>query len=327
LVLSDLKLRAAFWDYDRTRPLIDGRVRPAGIALEPVLLRPREAFTRMLENEEFDAAEVSLASFVRLKAQNDKRFVGIPVALSKIFRHSCIYVRSDAGIAKPADLRGRRVGVSQIDSTGIVFIKGMLRHDFGLQQHEMQWFVGGLEKTAHPVSEFPAGHGSVQNLSEGQTLVELIEAGELDAIFSNHIPSNFKNGSSCIRRLFPDYKAVEREYVGRTGIYPVMHVVAIKAGLYEQHPWLADRLYNAFCDARDIATDGLYDTDALRLSLPWLIDHVEETRRVLGRDFWSYGLEPNRKAFDAICQYQFEQQLTPRLVSADELFVPVSKRG
>jgi 4,5-dihydroxyphthalate decarboxylase len=319
--VSDLKLRVAFWDYDRTRPLVDGRVRVSGVVLEPVLLRPREAFTRMLESEEFDVAEVSLASFVRLKADRDERFVGIPVALSKMFRHSCIYVRSDAGIETPADLRGRRIGVSQIDSTGIVFIKGLLRHDYGLLHDEMEWFIGGLEKPATQSSEVPASHGSVKHATDHQTLVGELEAGELDAIFSNHMPTSFTNGGGRIRRLFADCKTVEKDYFRRTGILPVMHIVAIRSELCRLHPWLANSLYNAFCEARDLAISGLYDTDALRLTLPWLIDHIEETRAILGREFWSYGLEPNREAFGAICQYQFEQSLTSRLVSVDELFI------
>lgn len=317
-----LKLKIACWDYDRTRPLIDGRVRPKGIELEVIVLRPREAFIRMLEREEFDIAEVSLASYARLKAQGSDRFVGIPVALSKMFRHSCIYVRSDSGISAPADLHGRRIGAAQLDSTGIVFIKGFLRHEFGIMHDQVHWFLGGLEVPANTPAALPSGHGLVEIIKANETLISHFEAGELDALFSNHIPSNFRNGSPSIRRLFPDYKIVEQDYYRRTGIYPVMHTVVIKNEVYRDHPWVAESLYRAFCEARDLAVDGLYDTDSLRLTLPWLIDHVEETWRVLGRNFWSYGIESNRCAYEALSRYQVEQQLSPRFVSADELFVP-----
>ena len=164
------RLRLACWDYDRTRPLIDGRVRPTDFELDISVMRPREAFNRMLEHEEFDVAEVSLANYTQLKAAGDTRFVGIPVALSRMFRHSCIYVRTDAGISKPADLVGRCVGAVALDSTGVVFIKGMLAHDYGVTPERIQWIVGGLEKPAIAKTVI-AGHGEVKALTEGATLV------------------------------------------------------------------------------------------------------------------------------------------------------------
>jgi 4,5-dihydroxyphthalate decarboxylase len=318
-----LRLKMACWDYDRTRPLVDGRVTPEGVTLDISLMRPRQAFERMLDKEEFDIGEVSLASFVRLKAEGDDRFVGIPVALSKIFRHSCIYVRTGSGIETPADLRGKRVGVSQLDSTGIVFIKGMLQHDFGVSPQQMKWFVGGLETHAAAPRSLPDGHGAITPLGLATTLVSELRTGGLDALLSNHIPSIFKMGSADIGRLFPDFKAVEIDYFRRTGIFPVMHVIVMRGDLHQRHPSLASNLYRAFCAARDIAVSGLYDTDALRLALPWLIDHVEEATRVLGPDFWTYGLKPNRPAFEAICRYMAEQSLARRQLQPEELFVAV----
>jgi 4,5-dihydroxyphthalate decarboxylase len=319
-----LRLKMACWDYDRTRPLVDGRVTPEAVTLDISLMRPRQAFERMLEKEEFDIGEVSLATFVRLKAEGDDRFVGIPVALSKIFRHSCIYVRTGSGIKTPADLRGKRVGVSQLDSTGIVFIKGMLQHDFGVSPQQMKWFVGGLETPAAAPRSLPDDHGTITPLGLGTTLISELRSGGLDVLLSNHIPSIFKTGSVDIGRLFPDFKTVEIDYFRRTGIFPVMHVMVMRGELHRRHPLLAPSLYRAFCAARDIAVSGLYDTDALRLALPWLIDHVEEATRVLGPDFWSYGLEPNRPAFEAICRYMVEQGLARRQLQPEELFVAVA---
>jgi 4,5-dihydroxyphthalate decarboxylase len=264
-----------------------------------------------------------LASYAKLKAEGDTRFVAIPVALSKIFRHSCIYVRSDSGIKNPQDLRQRRVGVAQLDSTGIVFIKGMLQRDFGIHATEINWVVGGLEVPQVAPRSLPENHGSIKFLDGVHTLMSEFAVGHLDALFSNHIPSIFRNGLPSMRRLFPNFKAVERDYFNRTGILPVMHVVAIRSEVYRENPAVARNLYRAFCAARDIAISDLYDTDALRVSLPWLIDHVEEAKRVFGVDFWSYGLEPNRKAWDAICQYQAEQGIVSRRISADDLFVSV----
>lgn len=318
--MAKLKLKLACWDYDRTRALIDGRVELKGIDLEISVMRPREAFTRMLEREEFDIAEVSLASYARLKAEGDERFVGIPVALSRIFRHSCLYLRADAGIIQPEDLRGRRVGAVQLDSTGVVFVKGMLAHDYGVTPDQVQWVVGGLEVPAH-VNVPARGHGAVEMLGPQESLSAAFESDRIDALISNHIPSLFLKGAPQMVRLFPDYKAVEQDYYKRTGLFPIMHMVAMRADLNRKEPHVAARVYEAFCQARDLAVTDLYDTDALRLALPWLIDHVEETRRVLGRDYWAYGAEANRKVWNALCDYQVEQQLSPRNVGLDGLFV------
>src|SRR5919108_4307095 len=148
--MSNLKLTLACWDYDRTRPLMDGRVQPDGIDLDIKVLRPRIAFPRMLDNKEFDVSELSLASYTALKSRGDCPFVAIPVALSKIFRHSCIYVRAGAGIRTPEDLRGKRVGTSQWSSTGLVFMRGMLQHDYGVYPQDMHWFMGGLNASVEP---------------------------------------------------------------------------------------------------------------------------------------------------------------------------------
>jgi 4,5-dihydroxyphthalate decarboxylase len=321
--MANLKLTLACWDYDRTRPLIDGRVKPAGIDLDIQVLRPRQTFQRMLDRQEFDVSELSLASYATLKGRGQCPFVAVPVALSKIFRHSCIYVRTGAGIASPADLKGRRVGTSQWSSTGLVFMRGMLQHDFGVKAEDMHWFMGGLNSFVEPplISLDLPKAIRLDFLSGRQTLEQMFAAGELDALLSLYIPKLFLAGAPSIARLFPDYRAVEQDYYRRTRIFPIMHTVVLRADVHRAHPWAARSIYRAFCEARDLAVDGLYDTDALRVALPWLIDHVEETWRVFGKDFWAYGLAPNRPTFEAIGRYVHEQGLSPRVVAADELFL------
>ena len=323
--MSKLPITLACWDYDRTRPLIDGRVQPEGIDLNILVLRPEETFPRMLQHREFEVSELSLAMYMTLKARGDCPFVAVPVALSKIFRHSCIYVRSDAGIATPQDLKGKRVGVFQYGSTGVVFMRGMLQHDFGIRSEDLHWFVGGGmgRDTQRPFIPLSVPEQvKLDFLLPGQTLEGLLEAGELDALFSLYIPSMFESGSPRIARLFPNYKEVEQDYYRRTQIFPIMHTVVVREDVCTKHPWVLRSIYKAFCEARDLVVNALYDTDALRLALPWLIDHVEETWRVFGRDFWTYGLEPNRPTLQALGQYVFEQGLAPRPVSPDELFAP-----
>ena len=322
--MSKLALTLACWDYDRTRPLIERRVQPEGIDLKIEVLRPREMFPRMLEKKEFHVSELSLASYLTLKARGDCPFVAIPVALSRMFRHSCIYVRADAGIRKPQDLKGKRVGTTQYGSTAVVFIRGMLEHEYGVRAEDMHWIIGGLDSaTQRPLVSLNLPERiKLDFLPQGNTLEAMLESGDLDALASIYLPALFLKGSPRIVRLFPNYKEVEQDYYRRTRIFPIIHIVAIREDVYREHPWVARSLYRAFCEARDFALDGLYDTDALRVSLPWLIDHVEEARRVLGNDFWAYGLEPNRPTLEAVGRYVFEQGLAPRAVSADELFPP-----
>jgi 4,5-dihydroxyphthalate decarboxylase len=322
--VADLKLTLACWDYDRTRPLIDGRVKPKGIELDIQLHRPRLTFQRMLDDREFQLSELSLASYTALKARGQCPYHAIPVALSKIFRHSCIYLRADSGIRTPQDLKGKRVGTSQYSSTGLCFMRGFLQHEYGVRSEDMHWFMGGLNSFVEPplIPLNLPPQIKLDFLKEGQTLEQMFDRGELDALLSLYIPKSFLQGAPHVKRLFPNFKEIEQDYYRRTKIFPIMHTVVVREDIHKEHPWVAASLYRAFCEARDLAVDGLYDTDALRLALPFLIDHVEETWRVFGKDFWAYGLEPNRPTWEAIGRYVHEQGLAPRTVSADDLFVP-----
>jgi len=321
--MSNLPLKIAFWDYDRTRALIDRQVRPQGIDLDIQVLRPRSMFPRMLDHQEFDVSELSLASYAALKARGNCPFVAIPVPISRFFRHSCIYIRSDSGIREPRDLKGKRVGTTQYGSTAATWIKGMLQDDYGVPASDMHWFMGGLTTPTEPPLiplELPASI-HIDFLRAGQTLEQMLLDGELDALFSIYLPSIFLQGSPRIQRLFPDFKAVEQDYYRRTGIFPIMHTIVVREHIHRSHPWVAPSIYKAFCEARDLAIGKFYDTDALHLTLPWLIDHVEEAWRVLGKDYWAYGLQPNRSAIDAVGRYVHEQGLAPRVVSAEEMFL------
>jgi 4,5-dihydroxyphthalate decarboxylase len=322
--MPNLKLTLACGDYDRTRALIDGRVRPEGIDLDIRVLRPRQMFPRMLDDREFHVSELSLASYVSLKGRGECPFVAVPVALSKLFRHSCIYVRTDAGIETLADLKGKRVGTTQYGSTALVFMRGMLQHDYGVAPSDLHWFMGGLNTpTEHPLIGLNLPKDvRLDFLKPGQTLEDMFEAGGLDALLSIYIPSPFRKGSPRMARLFPSFKQVEQDYYRRTRVFPIMHTVVLREDVHRQHPWAARSLYQAFRAAKDLAIEGLHDSDALQVTLPWLLDHVEEAWRVFGRDFWSYGLEANRPTLAALGRFVHEQGLSPRPVSPDELFAP-----
>src|ERR1700704_6296347 len=243
--MTDLRLSLACNDYDRCRPLIDGRVKPEGIDLDITILKPRELFPRMLENQEFHASELSLGSYASLVARDASPFVAIPVALSKIFRHSCIYVRDNAGIAKPQDLKGKRVGTTQYGATAIVTIKGMLQDEYGVAPRDISWFIGGLntpaEKPLIPL-HLPKDI-NLQFLSAGQTLEAMLEKGELDALFSIYLPKLFLEGSPRTPRLSRNFKQMEQDYSRRTRIFPIMHTVVIQKDVYRDFPGVAASLY------------------------------------------------------------------------------------
>ena len=322
--MPNLPLTLACWDYDRTRPLFDGRVRAEGIDLDIKVMRPRQIFPRMLERQEFHVSELSFASFVGLKARGNCPFVALPIALSKIFRHSCIYVRPGAGIVSPQDLRGKRVGTTQYGASAVVFMRGMMQHDHGVRPQDVHWHMGGLDApTQRPLIPLNLPPDIRLDYLEGDaTLEAMMEAGALDALLSVYIPSLFLKGAPSIARLWSNFKEVEIDYYRRTKIFPVMHIVAIREDVHRDHPWVAGSIYQAFRAARDLAIAGLYDSDALHLTLPFLLDHVEEARRVLGEDFWAYGLEPNRPAFAAMGRYVHEQGLALRAVTPEEMFLP-----
>lgn len=323
--MADISLTLACNDYDRCRALLDGRVKPEGITLDIKRIKPRELFPRMLDSQEFQISEMSLASYASLVARGQNKFTAIPVALSKIFRHSCIYVREGAGIERPQDLRGKRVGTTQYGATATVYMKGMIRDEYGVAPHEMKWFVGGLSAPTEPplIPLNLPSNVDLQFLPPGQTLEQMLLNGELDALFSIYLPKIFLEGNPHIKRLFPNFKQVEQDYFRRTGIFPIMHMVVLRNDVIRDYPWAAKSIFDAFCRARDLALRPMYDTDALAVGLPWLLDHIEETWRFFGKDYWAYGLEPNRKSLEALCRYVHQQGLAPRRVAPEELFAPL----
>src|SRR2546423_7366388 len=206
---GQLKLTLACNDYDRTRPLLEGRVIPESIDLSVTVLKPRQLFPRMLDNQEFDAAELSLASHASLVARGDSPFVAIPVPVSRAFRHSCIYVRRDAGIPAPADLKGKRVGTTQYGATAVVMMRGLLQDEYGVAARDMRWVIGGLTTPAEkPLIPLHLPPDIAVEFATHRALEEMLETGELDALLSIYIPRSFLAGSARIARLFPDFKKV-----------------------------------------------------------------------------------------------------------------------
>jgi 4,5-dihydroxyphthalate decarboxylase len=312
-------LSLACGDYDRTAALARGEIRPEGVELTVLTLPVEETFFRMTRHREFDAAEMSLSSYL-ISLEADAPFVAIPVFLSRSFRHNGIYVPAASPVTEPAGLAGGQVGVAEYQLTANVWIRGILAERHGLPVDAVRYRTGGqhapgrVAKLAHAA---PPGV-SVEPIPAGATLAGMLADGELDALYTPRVPHGFSEGR--VRRLFPDARAEEERYFTETGIFPVMHVVVLRRDVYEQRPWLAQSLYKAFEQARRGAAARVAETAALASLLPWGYAEAERTRHLMGTDFWTYGLAGNAGTLETFIRYSFEQGLVKRELAVEELF-------
>jgi 4,5-dihydroxyphthalate decarboxylase len=297
-----MRISLACWDYDRTRGIADGRIVPEGLTVDYIALPPEETFFRAARFREFDASELSLGSYVVSRRSAEPPFVAVPVFPSRSFRHSGIYVRD--GIERPEQLRGRRVGVAEYQLTANVWIRGILAERHGVPVRDVTYVTGGLEdpRRIEKIALTLPEDIRVEPAPAGTTLSELLARGEIDAIYSPRAPSG-------ARRLFEDFPEHERAYYEATRIFPIMHVLAIRADVYHANRWIARSLFKAFSAARDEAVAALSEVAALKVSLPWAPAHAADARRLMGDDYWSYGVEPNRHVLAKFLEYAHDQGL------------------
>jgi 4,5-dihydroxyphthalate decarboxylase len=320
--MSKLRLTLACWNYDRTRALADGSVRPDGIELTYLNLPVEETFFRMLRYQEFEAAEMSLSSYTVSLFWDDLPFIAIPVFPSRVFRHASIFVSSKSGVSEPKDLVGKRVGNPEYQMTAPVWIRGILSDEYGVAPATVEYWTGGEEQPGREEKialDLPSEF-KVQRIGANQTLSQMLADGELDALYTARIPSTFVSRPKDVRRLFEDYTKVERAYYLKTRIFPIMHTVVVRRDIYRTHPWVAQSLCKAFVESQRLVYEDFDETAALKTMLPWLTAHVEELRRDMGRDWWSYGFEPNRHVIETFLRYHYEQGLSKRRLRPEELF-------
>ena len=322
--MKKLRLTLACWDYDRTRALIDGTVRPDGIELNYLALPVEETFFRMLRNREFDCAEMSLSSYCASLHGENPPFIAIPVFPSRFFRHSCIFVSAKSGVRKPEDLKGKRVGVPEYQMTAPVWIRGILADDYGVRATDVEHFSGGEEEPGRDEKlklSLPATI-RLKPIGKKQTLSAMLAAGELDALLTARTPSTFHTQPDEVKRLFPDYVEQEKAYYRRTRIFPIMHTVVIRRDVYKANPWVAQSLAKAFLAAKARAYASYAQTAAMPAMVPWLTAHIEEAKREMGEDWWPYGLSSNRHVLETFLRYHHEQGLSARRLAPEELFAP-----
>ncbi|MDD3654552.1 MAG: hypothetical protein PHO01_10265 [Desulfotomaculaceae bacterium] len=322
--MSKLSVTIACPPYDRAQALRDGTVAPEGIDLNFLPMVVEEVFWRQLKHAEFDVSESSLSSYVMTRSRGDDRFIAIPVFPSRFFRHSCVFINTHKGISRPEDLKGKIVGVPEYQMTAPVWIRGIFQDEYGVFPRDISWRSGGQEDPGRvdkiKMNLPPDVHH--EPIPAEKTLSRMLDDGEIDALFTARAPSCFVNGSPNVARLFPNYREIEEEYFRKTSIFPIMHTIIIKREVYEANPWMAMSLYKAFCQAKEIVIKNSSTSVALYVTLPWLTHEVERTRKVMGDDWWPYGIGPNRKTLETFLRYHYEQGLSSKLMTIDEIFAP-----
>jgi 4,5-dihydroxyphthalate decarboxylase len=321
-------LTLACWDYDRTAALANGDIRPDGVDLTYLSLPVEETFFRMLRYREFDAAEMSLSSYV-ISLLDDGPFIAIPAFISRAFRHNGIYVHAGSGITEPGDLRGRVVGLAEYQLTANVWIRGILAEHHGVPVESVRYRTGGLHEPGRvaKVAHDPPPGVEIEPIPAGRTLADMLVTGEIDALYTPRIPRPFGENDPRLRRLFADPQRHEEQYYAATGIFPIMHVVVLRRDVYEARRWLAQSLFKALEEARQAAARRMAETAASRYMLPWLYAEAERCRELMGPDFWSYGLTGNEAALSTFLRYSSDQGLARRRLAPADLFAPETRES
>jgi 4,5-dihydroxyphthalate decarboxylase len=308
------------------QPLYTGEVKVDGVELNFIPIdQPRPIFDRMAGGLEFDVAEFSSSEFIQRFANRQCPFVAIPVFPSRAFRHGFIAINRKSGITTPKDLEGKRVGVPLLTMTAAIYINGLLQHEYGVDLSKIHWVQGAMNTGG--------AHGSptvlpllrpvaLERNTSKKSLSDLIAEGAIDATLGTSLPDAIRNSPDIVR-LFPNYVDLEKEFYRRTRIYPIMHLVVIRKDVHDKYPFVASSLYRAFCEAKAIALEKLFNLRALRYMTPFLMRDIDEIHDIFDGDPWPYGLEPNRPTLEAFVTYLIDQSLIAAPVSIDDLFEPV----
>ena len=334
--MAKAKLTLVTEDYDRVRALHDGSVEIPDYSLNHSFLPPMDMFARLFTKHEFDISEMSFGAYLVAlsrgssnKTENQKGadafpYVGLPIFPSRVFAHSSIYVRTDRGIDQPSDLKGKTIGIPNYQFTRGLCARGMLSDEYGITPADIVWRLAGVDQpqdldyqriTAPPGVDLAA-------LGPDATLSRALTDGDIDAMISASTPLCYRRRAPHIGRLFPDFRAVEQAYFKKTGIFPIMHLVAVRTSLVEANPGLPRALVDAFTRAKTAVMPHLTELDALAVHLPWLVAEAEATIALMGEDFWPYGLAANRAALETQIRWAHEQGLATRRFAVEELFHP-----
>lgn len=319
--MGTLPLSIATTDYDHFRDFRSGAVRAEGI--EPIwsLLGHHEVFARFTANREWDVAELSIAKFAAQVTRDDPDIIGLPVICSRLFRFGSFYINRRSGISTAADLRGRRVGSPEWAHSAAVYMRGWLQDEVGVGLAEVQWVQAGANSPGRAEKvELSIPDGVRLERIADRSLSELLAAGEIDAAIIARPPDCFLAGHPDVRRLYADPEQREREQYRATGIWPIMHLIAMRRQVLAEHPWVARNLYNAFLESKRRSVARLLDPAVSRYPLPWLTGFARRMADEFGGDPFPYGIGPNRATVDQLLRYAYQQGIAHRLCTADEVF-------
>jgi 4,5-dihydroxyphthalate decarboxylase len=322
--MSRLALSIAVGDYDRVRPLVDGAVQIDGVDPVFMLLEPEEIFFRAFRHADFDICELSMSSFTVKTANGDCPYVGVPVFPSRAFRQNSIYIRTDRGIARPEDLKGRRIGVPEYQVTANVWTRAFLEDEHGVKPSDVTWVRGGYEQAGR-IEKIAVNLPSdvrIHDAPTDATISGMLASGEIDAVIGPRAPSCFINGHPDVGWLYPDPAAAAAAWFRKSRIFPIMHILGIRRTLAERHPWLPIAAMKAFEQSKARALAKLADVAASKVTLPFIDEQLHAARRLMGEDFWSYGLEANRHVLEVFLRRHRAEGLSSRLLAPEELFHP-----
>jgi 4,5-dihydroxyphthalate decarboxylase len=321
--MNEVTLTLAISRYDHVEDLVVGRIVPEGVRLTCLSLPIEEIFFRFLKYREWDVSELSFGKYAALISQGDASLTAIPVFPSRIFRHSSIYVRRDGPVRGPEDLAGKRIGLPEWAQTAAVYSRGLLAHQYGIDLAGIDWIQAGVNEPGR-VEKVALNLPSGLRLTPAPTksLSRMLVDGEVDAVLSAHAPQCFEDGHPNVTRLFEDAMTVEAAYYRATGIFPIMHVVALKRALVEAQPWIAMSLLKAFEEAKRRSVARALEVTAPRFPIPWCYEHARRAQELFGEDHWPYGVDRNRTTLEAFLQYAHEQGVCHRRLAPEDLFPP-----
>lgn len=319
--MNEAALTLAISPYDHVEDLVTGRITPDGVRLTCLTLPVEEIFFRFLKHREWDVSELSFAKYASLISQGDTSLTAIPVFPSRIFRHSSIYIRRDGPVRSPADLAGKRIGLPEWAQTAAVYSRGFMAHQYGIDLTGIDWVQAGVNEPGRSEKvALSLPRGIKLTPAPTKSLSQMLVDGELDAVLSAHAPDCFEHNHPNVTRLFEDYMSVEADYYRETGIFPIMHVIAIKRDIITERPWIAMSLLKAFEEAKRRSVARALEVTAPRFPIPWCFEHARRAQILFGEDYWPYGVDGNRTTLEAFLRYAFEQGVCHRHLAPEDLF-------
>lgn len=315
------RLTMAISHYDHVTDLTCGRVPVEGVDLNALTLPTIDIFHRFLAFREFDVAEISMAKYASMRSQGDDSLIAIPVFPSRVHRHSCIYVRADGPIRQPSDLNNRRVGVPEWAETALVYARGMLASEYGVDLVSIDWVQAGVDQAGRSEKvRLALPPGLTVTPAPTKVLNDMLLAGEIDAIMAAWPPYAFATGDTRVKRLFEDTITVERRYLEKTNIFPIMHTIAFRREVLDRDPWIAANLYIAFLEAKRRSVERSLSVAISVFPIPWWYEHAREAKEMFGGDLWPYGVKANLHTLVAFLGWAHDQGVCHRPMAPEDLF-------